>query len=258
MAGMQGWRQIWSRWRPALLVAAAALTVGVPDAATASDKVYTVANYPIEAAAEDAVAAKQKALADGQQAAFRSLLKRLMPVMSYSRAKRFASVEAAELVDSVRVRSERNSRTEYLGTYDFTFRAKSVRDLLRREGIPFTDEQAPAVTLIPVWQPASGAAVSAAEQAAWTNNWKGLDLENSLTPIKLEALRLPADDRLAAVALGDAGATRALAIQYKTERILVALAGPDAATGRLAVTLAGMDAVGAFVLKRQYRIDATD
>ena len=56
-------------------------------------------------AAENAVAAKKKALADGQQAAFRSLLKRLMPVMAYPKAKQFASVEAAELVDSVRVRS---------------------------------------------------------------------------------------------------------------------------------------------------------
>ena len=257
---MQDWRQI-ALGQPVLLGAVAALALAFAGAAgaSASDKVYTVANYPVEAAAENAVAAKQKALADGQQAAFRSLLKRLMPVMAYPKAKRFASVEAAELVDSVRVRSERNSRTEYLGTYDFTFRAKSVRDLLRREGIPFTDEQAPVVTLIPVWQPASGATASAAEQAAWANNWKGLDLESSLTPVKLETIRkdLPAD-RLAAVAAGDPGATRSLAIQYKTERVLVALAGPDAATGRLAVTLAGIDAVGPFVLKRQYRVDAAD
>jgi hypothetical protein len=260
---MQDWRHI-ALGQPVFLGAVAALAclVGAataPDAANASDKVYTVANYPVEAAAENAVAAKQKALADGRQAAFRSLLKRLMPVTTYPRAKQFASVEAAELVDSVRVRSERNSRTEYLGTYDFTFRAKSVRDLLRREGIPFTDEQAPVVTLIPVWQPASGAATSPAEEAAWTGNWKGLDLENSLTPVKLEALRAGlTTERLAAVAAGDPGATRSLAIQYKTERVLVALAGPDAATGRLAVTLAGIDAVGPFVLKRQYRIDAAD
>jgi uncharacterized protein DUF2066 len=259
MAEMHGCRQISNTWRPALLVAAAALTVGVPDAATASDKVYTVANYPIEAVAEDAVAAKQKALADGQQAAFRSLLKRLMPVMSYSRATQFASVEAAELVDSVRVRSERNSRTEYIATYDFTFRAKSIRDLLRREGIPFTDEQAPVTILIPVWQVPGGRAVPPAEQAAWTNNWRGLDLENSLTPIKIEELRkdvTPAT--VAAVTSGDPGAARSLAMLFKTERVLVAAAGPDAATGRLAVTLAGTDAVGPFVLRRQYRVDAGD
>jgi hypothetical protein len=63
---------------------------------------------------------------------------------------------------------------------------------------------------------------------------------------------------LAAVASGDPGAARSLAILYKTERVLVAAAEPDAATGRLAVTLAGRDAVGPFVLKRQYRVDRAD
>ena len=231
----------------------------MPDAATAADKVYTVANYPVEAIAENAVAAKQKALADGQQAAFRSLLKRLMPVTAYSRAKQFASVEAAELIDSVRVRSERNSRTEYVASYDFAFRAKSIRDLLRREGIPFTDEQAPVTVLIPVWQAAGGGAAAPAEQAAWINNWRGLDLENSLTPIKIEALRKDvAPAVVAAVTSGDPGAARSLAISYKTERVLLVAAEPDAATGRLAVTLAGRDAVGPFVLKRQYRLDPVD
>jgi hypothetical protein len=249
---MQGWWHI-SRGRPVLLGGLAALALAATGAAAASDKVYTVGNYPVEAVAENAVAAKKKALADGQQAAFRSLLKRLMPVTTWSRAKQFEGIQAAELIDAVRVRSERNSATEYLGAYDFTFRAKSIRDMLRREGIPFTDEQAPAVTLIPVWQGAP------AEQAAWTGSWKGLDLENSLTPVKIEALRkdLP-PERIAAVIAGDLGAVRSLAIQYKAERLLLAAAEPDAAPGRLAVTLAGMDAVGPFVLKRQYRVDPAD
>ncbi len=47
------------------------------------DAVFTVANYPVEARADNAVAAKDRALADGQQAAFRSLLKRLVPVTAY-------------------------------------------------------------------------------------------------------------------------------------------------------------------------------
>ena len=258
MARMQGWTEILGRW-PALVGAAAALALTMPGPARAADKVYTVANYPVEAAAENAVAAKQKALADGQQAAFRSLLKRLMPVTAYPRAKQFASVEAAELVDSVRVRSERNSATEYLANYDFTFRAKSIRDLLRREGIPFTDEQAPVTVLIPLSQAAGGAPAAPAEQAAWTNNWRGLDLENSLTPIKIEALRKDVAPTMVAGAIaGDPGAVRSLAILYKTERLLVAATEPDTATGRLAVTLAGRDAVGPLFLKRQYRVDPAD
>ena len=40
--------------------------------------------------------------------------------------------------------------------------------------------------------------------------------------------------------------------------VLVALAEPDPATRKLNVTLSGRDAVGAFTLKRAYRIDASD
>jgi hypothetical protein len=239
------------------LAAFTAAALAAAGAAEAADKVYTVANYPIEAVAENAVAAKRKALAEGQQAAFRSLLKRLMPVLVYPRAKQFASVKAADLVEGVRVRSERNSSTEYIASYDFSFHPKSVRDLLRREGIPFTDEQAPALTLIPVWQ--ARATPPLRDRTAWFNSWKGLDLENSLTPIRLQPLRNDVRaETIAAVLSGDEGAMRALAEQYGTGRVLVAVAEPDAAAGRLVVTLAGRDAVAAFVLARQYRVDAAD
>jgi hypothetical protein len=254
-----GWRAVGARAGGlaslGAVVAIALTLLGVAaGAAAASDKVYTVANYPVEAAAEDAVAAKKQALAYGQQAAFRSLLKRLMPVTAYSKATQFASVKAADLIDSFRVRSERNSSTEYIATYDFTFRAKAIRDMLRQKGIPFTDEQAPVTVVIPVWQGGTPR-----DLAGWTANWKSLDLEYSLTPIKLESLKKDtAPDLVAAVAAGDIGARRTLAAQYKTERLLVAFAGTDAATGKFAVTLAGTDAVGPFILTRQYRVDPAD
>ena len=226
-------------------------------AAQASDNVYTVANYPIEANAENAVAAKEKALAEGQQAAFRSLLKRLIPVTAYPRAKRLASIKGADLIEGVRVRSERNSSTDYIASFDFSFQAKGVRDLLRREGIPFTDDQAPAVTLVPVWRSAPGQPPR--EEAAWTNVWKGLDLENALTPIKLQPLsKSIRPETINALAAGDGSALRALAAQYNTEYVLLAFAEPDTTAGRLSVTLAGTDAVGAITLKRPYRIDAGD
>ena len=64
-------------------IAAAHLGAGLAFAAGA-DNAYTIANYPVDATAGNAVAAKQQALADGQQAAFRSLLKRIVPVTATS------------------------------------------------------------------------------------------------------------------------------------------------------------------------------
>lgn len=242
-----------------LLAAALAIAAGASDraAAAAADAVFTVANYPVEARADNAVAAKDRALAEGQQAAFRSLLKRLVAVTAYARIKRLADVKAGDLIDGVKVRSERNSTTDYIASLDFSFQSKAVRDLLRREGIPFTDEQAPALTVVPVWR--AGAGGSAKDEAAWTSAWKGLDLEHALTPVVLQPLKKEiAPASIDALAGGDGSAIRTLVAAYGSERVLVAVAERDTAAKRLNVTLSGRDAVGAFTLMRAYRIDPAD
>lgn len=233
----------------------ACLVVGIRPAA-AADSVFTVANYPVEARAENAVVAKDRALAQGQQAAFRSLLKRLVPVAAYTRVRQLGATQVGNLIESYKVRSERNSATDYVANLDFAFQAKGVRDLLRRENIPFTDEQAPDLTLVPVWR--TGAA-PAREDAAWTNVWRSLDLEHTLTPVKLQSLRREIKpEAVNALAAGDGSAMRTFVSIYGSEHIMIALAEPDAATKRLKVTLSGRDAVGWFSLTRAYRLDAGD
>ena len=226
-------------------------------AAPAADAVFTVGNYPVEARAENAVTAKTKALFDGQQAAFRSLLKRLVPVTAYQRLRQLRTLQVGDLVEGVSVRSERNSSTDYIASLDFAFQSNAVRDLLRREGIPFTDQQAPTLTLVPLWRTAASAAPR--EDAAWTNVWKGLDLEHALTPVKLQALKKEiAPSAVNALAEGDGSAIRALVAGYGSELVLLVVAEQDLAAKRLNVTLTGRDAVGAFLLKRAYRLDPSD
>ena len=225
--------------------------------AASTDAVFTVGNYPVEARADNAVAAKDRALADGQQAALRSLLKRLVPVTAYARIRKLSTTRAGDLIEGYKVRSERNSATEYIASLDFSFQAKAVRDMLRREGIAFTDEQAPALIVIPVRRTAASAPPD--NEAAWSNVWKGLDLEHALTPVKLQTLKKEiAADTVNALADGDGSAIRGLAAAYGSELVLLAVAEQDDAAGRLNVTLSGRDAVGAFTLKRAYRLDAGD
>ncbi|HEU4379466.1 MAG TPA: DUF2066 domain-containing protein [Hyphomicrobiaceae bacterium] len=241
----------------ALRLAAALIGLGWLATAEAADTVFIVAKYPVEARADNAVAAKTQALADGQQAAFRSLLKRLVPVTAYPSIRRLASVKAGDLIDGYKVRSERNSATEYIASLDFSFQSKAVRDLLRREGIPFSDDQAPALTVIPVWR--DGPAGTPREEPAWTNVWKGLDLEHTLTPVTLQTLRKEIQpSTVNALAGGDGGAIRSIAGAYRTEHVLIAVAESDPAAGRLNIILSGRDAVGAFTLRRSYRLDASD
>jgi len=88
--------------RTAFWVATAMLGPGWLAPTQAADTVFIVAKYPVEARADNAVAAKTQALADGQQAAFRSLLKRLVPVTAYPRIRRLASVKAGSVNQGVR------------------------------------------------------------------------------------------------------------------------------------------------------------
>ena len=248
---------------------ACAFVMAIPAAASAAsaDLPYTIGNYPVDATAANSVAAKAQASADGQQAAFRSLMKRLVPVTAYKRLDRLRTVKAADLIDGVSVRSERNSSTQYIANLDFSFQSNAVRALLQREGIPFVDLAAPSIVLIPVYQaPAAGqgaapdALSQAAGQKAWSEAWKGLDLEHALAPAKLDILRptIRMDTLQLMTREGDGGGLRVATTEYGNELVMFALAEPDLGSRKLNVTLMGRDAVGQFALKRSYKFLAED
>jgi hypothetical protein len=238
-----------------MLAGAAVLALPGIGVAAPNDEVFTVGNYPVDAQADNAVAAKQRAMADGQQAAFRSLLKRIVPVSDYDRLKRLSALKSSGFLEGVSVRSERNSATRYIASLDFSFRADSVRTVLQQEGIPFVEEQAREIIVVPVVRNGDGSVESGAAARAWTESWKGLDLEHTLTPFGLQALKSQVHpDTLKMAATGRGGAERILAAEYASPYVVLAIADPDPSTKRLNVTLSGIDAVGGFTLRRSYRV----
>lgn len=232
----------------------------LPQAQAQQANIFTVGNYPVEARAQDAVAAKEKAVAEGQQAAFRSLLKRLTPVTSYKALVNLKSVQAANLIEGIAVRSERNSTTSYTASLDFSFDARRVRELLQQRGIPFVDEQAgPTAIVLVVVAPLAGSGASALSDRAWREAWTGLDLENGLAPVKLhDRPQTLSPDILKSSLTNPEAPLRTIAVLSKTGQALLAVAEPDVAAKRLHVTLSGTDAVGKFVLKRSWRMEPGD
>jgi hypothetical protein len=232
-------------------------------AAPKEDRVFTIGNYPLEAREANAVAAKDKAIAEGQQAAFRSLLKRLVPVTSYKRLGQLKGTNTGDLIESFAVRSERNSSTAYIASYDFVFSPDPVRRLLDKEGIPYLDRQAPTVTIVPAYRVAPEAAKqlpqtfsAAAGSDAWLYAWKALDLGNALTPASLQPLKPEVHaDTVRALAEGDFGMLRTLSQAYGTEAVVLAVLEPEVGQKKLNVVLVGRDAVQNLYLKRTYRID---
>ncbi|CAA2142585.1 DUF2066 domain-containing protein [Hyphomicrobium sp. ghe19] len=229
-----------------------------PAISAGADAAYTVANYPVEATAANAVAAKEQAMADGQQAAFRSLLKRLVPVTAYKRLSTVADLKAGDLVSGVSVRSERNSATDYIASLDFSFQADAVRSALSRQGIPYVDQQAPPVTVLTVFQQGNPP-TAGTDAGLWRRAWTGLDLKHTITPITIKDLK-PAirPDTVNQMLAGDDNGLRALTGEYGTGLVVMAVAEPDMASKKLTVTLAGRDAAGPLLLKRTYRISDGD
>lgn len=246
-----------SRLIPVLAVAVCALAFPF-EAAAKTDPVFTVSNYPVEASDANAVVAKEKALAEGQQAAFRALLKRLVPVTAYKQLDRVKTAKAADFVSGVAVRSERNSSTQYLANLDYSFDPEGVKSLLSREGIAFVDKQAEPLTIVTVTREGNPA-VAKNDTGAWREAWAGLDLANTLTPMKLETLKpVIHNDTVAMMLSGDDNGQRILAREYNSERIVLAVAEADPQAQKLTVTLTGQDAVGPLFLKRTFRVKDGD
>ncbi len=240
------------------LALATLLVFGSP-AALASDAIFTVGNYPVDARADDAVAAKKAAIADGQKAALRSLLKRLVPVTAYPRLRKLQIAKADALLSGISVRSERNSTTEYIANLDFAFRPDAVRALLDRENLPYVDQQAPPITIVPIWM-AEAQPIPGVQADAWRNAWAAVDVAHALTPAKLEVQKPGVHaDTVAALAKGDTTLLRTFAGEYGgAERLVAAILVPLPKERKLQVTLAGRDTVGSIAWIKNYRFDAED
>lgn len=245
------------RLRTGLAFALALAATGPLHAAAPADRVYTIANYPVDAIAKDAVAAKEKAHADGQQAALGALLKRLVPVTAYPRIERLKTLPSANFIDGVAIRSEQNSSTQYIASLDFSFQPDAIRNLLRQEGVPFVEEQSPRIVLVPLSVEGSdkGEAHYRAASGPWVQVWKGLDLDNTLTPLRIEAL-LPSiqEETITAALNGDDRIEGTLTSAYNADYVLFALADVDIPGKQLNVTIAGIDAAGMISWRRSYRM----
>ncbi len=247
---------------PAAAIVAALVVVSITaaggmqtiQAAGADQKAFRIANFPIEAQAANAVAAKKEAIADGQSAALRSLLKRIVPVSAYGRLRQMGDVEAAQFVEGISVRREQNSATEYFASLDFRFSADGVRDLLRQRGVPFIDRQAPQATLVPVVVATGGTIQPKA--GSWGKIWNSLDVANSLAPLNVAGLRPSIhQDVLTGLAEGDdARGMRILTAEYGASRVMIASAEVDSTAKRLKVSVIGRDAIGPINWSRAYRI----
>lgn len=241
----------------ALLGLAAVLACTGAGWAKPGPSIYTVGKVYVSAEAQDAVVAKQNALALAQQDALHILFKRLTNWRSHTRLPVLEDTMVDRMVNGFAVRQESNSSTRYVATLDFTFEPNAVHDVLNRFGLPYTNQQAPQVLLLPVMLEAGG--LRAGTNNIWYTALSNTDYEHSLAPVKLAPPR-PDFSPSMITDLGNNSRElfETLKYQYRAENLVLAAAEFDAHATQLQLRLAGRDAVGNFSLSRTYRVSDGD
>jgi len=215
--------------RAGIATALALLTVVVVasgDALAQSTAVYTVRDVPVDATAENAARAREAAIAQGQQQALRQLLERLTPPEPHGQLPSPSASEVEQMVLGLSLADEKTSSVRYLAKLTVRFMPQAVQGLLQQGNLPYVDEPAPPLIVLPVWQPApESPPVLWEDPNPWRRAW------GSLPRGGLQPLETPLGDLedvmaidAARAASADPAALTGMAERYGADGVLVARA----------------------------------
>ena len=155
-------------------------------ARAADDDVFTVGNVQVDRSAESAAAARDLALADGQVAAFRRLVARLVPRDQVSSVPVPAVEGVTQLVRDFQVADEKTSTVRYIATMKVRFRPDAVEQLLRTAGVQFAVTRSRPLVVLPVYRKA-GALLLWDNVNTWLQTWRALPPADGLVPLVVPA-----------------------------------------------------------------------
>jgi hypothetical protein len=240
------WRLMGSRGGAGFLILlplfAVSVSISGGGAARAADSLYDVAKLSVDITAEDAVAARNTGMAEAQMRAVQTVLQRLMPLSAQEQLPELSKEDVEGMVSGVSIRKEQNSRTRYLATLDVNVSEWAIKQLLQDQGIPYSEERAPSISILPLVLAAES--VKSDGEEGWRQAWEDLDLSHSMTPATILRPRPDLDvAAVKAVLAGDAQALAAMQGDYGYGPLVIAVG--EGADGNFVTRLAGTDGVGA-------------
>jgi hypothetical protein len=234
---------------------AALALLAAPGTGLASDSLYEVARVSVDTTAKDAVVARALGLAEAGQKALRVVLKRLVPGSAQAMLPPISDQDVEAMISSLSVRSEQNSTTRYLATFDVSFNEIAVKEFLDRRGVPFSEARAAQISILPLVLDGAGLKSEGAE--GWRQAWQGLDLSHSIAPANILRPRDSLDaETVKKVLAGNASAYEAMQADYGYAPLVLAVA--ETGGGRFVTRLAGADSVGAINFGRSDALQVED
>jgi hypothetical protein len=215
--------------------------LGAGGAARADDNLYAVAKIAVDITAKDAVVAKETGMAQAEEQAVRTVLKRLLPPEAYAQLPELSQDDIEGMVLNVSFRGEQNSTTRYIATLDVNLNEAAVKQLLAAYSLPYNEARAPRIKILPVVF--EGDAVKREGGSGWRQAWTTLDFANSVTPADLVELRPSLDGpTLEAILAGDKAAYAKFQGEYGDAPLVIAVG--EGAAGSFTTRLVGADSVG--------------
>jgi Uncharacterized protein conserved in bacteria (DUF2066) len=233
------------------LLLAATLTGLICGPARAADSLYTVAKISVDVTAKDAVAAREMGMAEAEQRAVMTVLKRIVPTSAYSSLPEISKDDIETLVNGVSIRSEQNSTTRYLAVLDISLNEQALQQFLQDQNISFSEARAPSISILPVML--DGGSVKNEGAEGWREAWEDLDLSHSVSPATILRPRPDLDaGTVKAVLAGDPPALASMQEDYNYGQLVIAVGELD--HGQFVTRLAGTDAVGPITFEQSDKL----
>jgi hypothetical protein len=208
-----------------VVLSTAMFSANAADSWAAQADIFSVRGVKVDVTAASTAAARDKALAMGERAAFRELLERLTIRIDHPRLPAFSANGIAAFVTDFEVAEEKASAVRYLATLNYRFKADDVRHLLMRLKIAFAETTSKPVLVLPVYQ-AAGSLLLWDDPNPWRKAWIGRPEKFSLVPAilpkgDLQDIAMIGPEQTVA---GDGQRLSAIARRYDAGDTVVALA----------------------------------
>ncbi len=225
---------IHAQFRRTVLAGALLLvTVGAAGQGAAAQDIFTVRGVAVDVTAQNAAAARERALAQGQVEASRRMLQRLIRRQDRGNLPLIDDNMVNRLVSDFSIANERRSNVRYLAEMTVRFDSRAVRQTLRDASLPFAETVSKPVLVLPIFR-SNGGLVLWDEPNPWRRAWDQVPSDRvPLVPMEVPLGDLSdiADISAEQAAAGDVERLDAIASRYGADDSLVVVATLDEGFG---------------------------